>query len=129
MRIEHIAIWTTDLEKMKHFYTKYFQLKSTQQYTNTRKKFASYFLYFENDQTRIELMHKPELVRSEQHKTSYSGLTHLAFSVDSRENVDKLTELLRKDGFTIAGEPRVTGDGYYESVILDPEGNSVEITE
>ena len=28
----------------------------------------------------------------------------------------------------IEGEPRTTGDGYYESVVLDPEGNRIEIT-
>ncbi|HAO26646.1 MAG TPA: glyoxalase, partial [Chryseobacterium indologenes] len=50
-----------------------------------------------------------------------------AFSAGSKEKVDDLTNLLRQDGYTIAGEPRTTGDGYYESVILDPENNIIEI--
>ncbi|WP_396632837.1 VOC family protein [Maribacter sp. R86514] len=51
-----------------------------------------------------------------------------ALLVVSKEQVHVLTEKLRADGFTIAGEPRTTGDGYYESVVLDPEGNQIEIT-
>ena len=42
--------------------------------------------------------------------------------------MDVLTEQLRKDGYTIFGEPRTTGDGYYESVVLDCENNLIEIT-
>lgn len=40
-----------------------------------------------------------------------------------------MTERFRADKIQINGEPRTTGDGYYESVILDVEGNQVEITE
>lgn len=56
------------------------------------------------------------------------GLAHFSFSVGSKEAVLELTEQLRKDGFVIESEPRTTGDGYFESAILDPEGNIVEIT-
>jgi lactoylglutathione lyase len=47
--------------------------------------------------------------------------------VGSKTEVDRLTETIGNDGFHVAGEPRTTGDGYYESVILDPDGNRVEI--
>jgi lactoylglutathione lyase len=57
----------------------------------------------------------------------YSGLIHFAIKVGSKQKVLELTELLRKDGFQIVGEPRTTGNGYFESVILDPEGNRVEL--
>jgi lactoylglutathione lyase len=56
------------------------------------------------------------------------GLAHFAISVGGKDKVDALTERLRKDNFTIFSEPRTTGDGYYESVVLDPEGNYVEIS-
>ena len=58
-----------------------------------------------------------------------NGLTHFAISVGSKEIVNLLTERLRADKFVIESEPRTTGDGYYESVILDTEGNLIEITE
>ena len=45
----------------------------------------------------------------------------------SRENVNQLTERLRSDGYQVISEPRVTGDGYYESCILDPENNQIEL--
>jgi lactoylglutathione lyase len=57
----------------------------------------------------------------------FVGLIHFAINVGSREKVDHLTEILRKDGYRIINEPRTTGDGFYESVVLDPDGNRLEI--
>lgn len=57
-----------------------------------------------------------------------TGWAHIAFSVGSREKVDELTDRLKKDGFAVVNGPRTTGDGYYESVIEDDEGNLIEIT-
>ena len=74
-------------------------------------------------------LRRPDIASGPAIKGATDGLTHLAISVGSREKVNKLTELIRENGFTVSGEPRTTGDGYYESVILDPEGNQVEITE
>jgi lactoylglutathione lyase len=128
MKIEHIAIWTLDLEKMKSFYLNFFDLKSNEKYYNPQKKFSSYFLSFENG-ARIELMNRPDISEFIEKKDSKLGLTHFAISVGSKEKVDLITELVRKNGFNIIGEPRTTGDGYYESVISDPEGNLIEITE
>ena len=56
------------------------------------------------------------------------GLTHLAFSLGSESRVDELTATLREAGFAVEQGPRRTGDGYYESVILDPDGNRLELT-
>lgn len=128
MKIEHIAIWTLDLEKMKNFYLKFFDLKSNEKYYNPKKKFSSYFLAFENG-ARIELMHRPDISEFIEKSDTKLGSPHFAISVGSKEKVDLLTELVRKNGFKIIGEPRTTGDGYYESVISDPEGNLIELTE
>jgi lactoylglutathione lyase len=126
MKIEHIAIWTLDIEKMKDFYVTYFQTSAGEKYINVNKSFQSYFLIFD-DGCRLELMQMPGVPDSNQTE-QYIGLTHLAIAVGSKERVDHLTEQLRKDGYKIIGEPRTTGDGYYESVILDPEDNRIEIT-
>ncbi len=128
MKIEHIAIWTKDLEKMKRFYLKYFKLTSSEKYFNPKKKFSSYFLSFENG-ARIELMHRPDISEFLDQSIQKFGLTHFAISVGTKESVDNMTDLIRKNGYKIVGEPRVTGDGYYESVIEDPEGNLIELTE
>ena len=56
------------------------------------------------------------------------GYAHLAISLRSKEHVDAKIEFLKKDGFEVLDGPRRTGDGYYESVILDPESNRIELT-
>jgi len=127
MKIEHIAIWVKDLEKSRAFYQKYFGAVSNEKYYNPVKNFQSYFLSFDNG-CRLEIMTKPDIRETENsYESQQYGIIHLAFSVDSKEKVDELTETLRKDGYTVAGESRTTGDGYYESVILDPENNIIEI--
>ena len=128
MKIEHLAIWVKDLEKMKFFYQKYFNAQSNELYTNSSKNFRSYFLSFESG-CRLELMYKPEIPDNlNDLEKQYTGLIHFAVSVGNKEKVDILTEQLRADNCQIIGEPRTTGDGYYESVVLDPEGNRIEIT-
>ncbi len=125
MKIEHIAIWVKDLEQMKNFYQTYFNANAGNLYHNPQKQFQSYFLSFESG-CRIEIMHNPDIPDSEmKHRI---GLAHFAMSVGSRQEVDNLTNRLSKDGYEVIGQPRTTGDGYYESLILDPEKNSIEIT-
>lgn len=128
MKIEHIAVWVKDLEKCRVFYEKYFGAVSNEKYINLVKNFESYFLSFDNNSSRLEIMTRPELRgNSNSYEFQQLGIIHIAFSAGSKEKVDELTETLRKDGYTVAGEPRTTGDGYYESVILDPENNIIEI--
>ena len=128
MRIEHIAIWVKDLEKQKAFYEKFFHAKTGEKYVNSLKNFQSYFLSFDGG-ARLELMQKPGIPDNANEVASQNiGLIHFAISVGSKEKVDQLTDELKKSGFTILDGPRTTGDGYYESVALDPESNRIEIT-
>ena len=217
MKIEHIAIWVKDIDKVCEFYRKYFGGVVQPLYHNPAKQFTSRFVTFE-DGARLEIMHRPDIdvwtvtslqsnthrsanekmlaffrfltsdvfhVKQSQteeaagnsftdisevqqvgsvgansiasvatgrlrtgmtehetvgHKVSkqlqtekdqhaeHLGFTHLSFSVGSKEKVDSLTQQMSDDGITIVGQPRTTGDGYYESVVLDPEGNRIEIT-
>ena len=127
MKIEHIAIWVADLEKMKEFYLTYFDLTSNDKYHNPKKNFSSYFLSFQSG-ARIELMYRPDIAQFIEAKTDQVGLAHFALSVGSKKMVDQITEKLNNNGVHIVGLPRTTGDGYYESVIADPEGNLIEIT-
>lgn len=129
MKFEHIAVWVKDLELIKNFYLKYFEMNCSEKYINAKKSYSSYFLSFDGQATRIEIMHRPEISDFIGHKGKTNGLAHVSISLGSKEKVEKLTEIIRKDGYTVSGEPRTTGDGYYESVILDPEGNYVELCE
>lgn len=127
-RIEHVAFWTEQLERLVDFYAKYFDAVPGSQYINAAKGFESRFLSFEGG-ARIEIMRSSTL-NPLQHPPGAQrmGLAHLAISVGSRQRVEELTECLRKDGFKVADGPRHTGDGYFESVVLDPDGNRIEIT-
>lgn len=127
MHIEHLALWTKDLEKMRSFYLQFFDLTSNEKYVNPKKQFSSYFLSFANG-ARIELMHRPDIAGLWDEPNQRLGITHFAISLGSKEKVDQLTETIRAHGYRIVGEPRTTGDGYYESVIADPEGNYIELT-
>ena len=124
MKIHHIAIWTFRLEDLREFYIRYFNGTSNEKYINPKKGFESYFIYFD-DGAALELMSRTD-VQNTPIEENKLGLTHFALSFPSKEDVLRTTEQLRSDGYTIAGEPRTSGDGYFESVILDPDGNRVE---
>ena len=125
MKIEHIAIWVQDIDKVCEFYRKYFGGVVHPIYHNPAKQFTSRFVTFESG-ARLEIMHRPDI--DALFHVELCGLTHLSFSVGSKEEVDRLTQKMSEDGIQVIGEPRTTGDGYYESVVLDPEGNRIEIT-
>lgn len=129
MRIDHIAIWCEDLEKMKDFYITYFNGRANEKYVNPRTSFSSYFISYD-DGCRLELMQRPDVKDPHQNNGDFQalGFIHMAVSVGGVEQVDALTARLKKDGYAVIGEPRWTGDGCYESVVLDPENNRVEIT-
>jgi lactoylglutathione lyase len=128
MRIEHVALWTCDLDRIAEFYGAYFGATTGARYANPAKGFESLFLTF-GDGARLEVM-KTSMLEPVRHQPGAErlGLTHLAVSVGSKQGVDELTNRLRQDGYEVVDGPRVTGDGYYESVVLDPDGNRVEVT-
>lgn len=127
MKINHVAMYVNDLEKSKEFYVRYFGAKSNEKYINSKTGLETYFLSFD-DNTRLEIMKRPNCVNNP--KNLYQlGFIHLAFSVGSKENVDSLTQRLKNDGFKIVSNPRITGDGYYESSFFDLEDNLIEIVE
>ena len=160
MKIEHIAIWAKDIDKVCEFYRKYFGGVVHPIYHNPVKQFTSRFVTFD-DGARLEIMHRPDIdhvwpvtrnrmfaspkptrfgsaikickriftaLTSLTFHVEHLGYAHLSFSVGSKEGVDRLTEQISADGIQVVGQPRTTGDGYYESVVLDPEGNRVEVT-
>lgn len=126
MKIEHIAMYVQDLEKTRDFFVKYFAAKSNAMYHNPNTDLKSYFLSFD-DGARLEIMQKPG-VEAQTENQMRTGFIHVAISVGSKEQVDKLTETLKQDGYTVTRGPRTTGDGYYESCVVAVEGNLIEIT-
>lgn len=127
LKIEHLAIWTTRLELMRDFYLEHFDCSANSRYLNPTSGFNSYFLTFPSGGARLELMARPDVNESNDDRP-HCGYAHLAISLCSEERVRSLTEILRQKGIAIKSEPRRTGDGYYESVIADPDGNLIELT-
>ncbi len=128
MRIEHVALWTHQLEAMRDFYVEFLGGQAGEKYYNATTGFQSYFIRFAEG-ARLELMQMPEIPENANSlEKQATGYIHIAFATGSRKNVDILTEKLRQQGYTVMSEPRTTGDGYYESVVLDPDNNRIEIT-
>ena len=131
MKLEHIAVWTRNLEKMREFYVAYFAAVANDKYSSVEdfgEPFESYFLSFDSG-ARLEIMQMARIpVGDSAGGNETLGLTHIAFSVDTRDELDRLAARLKADGHTLVGEPHMTGDGYYEACVLDPDGNRVEIT-
>lgn len=126
MHIHHIGIWTRDIDRLVRFYTDYFGASAGPEYENPRKGYRSRFLSFKTGAT-IEVATISGLM--DKHPDAHRvGYAHLAMSTGSVESIDALTNRLREDGYEIVDGPRWTGDGYYESVVLDPDGNRIEIT-
>lgn len=127
MYIHHIALWTTQLEELRQFYITYFNGTNNEKYVNPVKGFESYLISFDGGGALIEIMRRTDITSPSDH-IPHIGLAHFSISAGSKEAVLELTEHLRHDGFVVTSEPRTTGDGFFESAILDPDGNLVEIT-
>jgi lactoylglutathione lyase len=127
MRLEHVAIWTHDLERLRAFYERHFGARAGPRYESaTRAGFTSYFLEFPDGGARLELMRVPTLCDAA--PAPAVGYAHLALSLGAEHAVDALTARLHDAGVPVVSAPRRTGDGYYESVVADPDGNLVELT-
>jgi lactoylglutathione lyase len=117
-QIEHAAVWVSDLERARAFYEHWFKATAGEKYSSGKRDFTSYFLSLGSG-ARLELMTSPgEAARP----------AHLAVSVGSRDAVDRLVKAMEAAGVQIVTSPRLTGDGYYEALAIDPEGNLIEIT-
>jgi len=127
IKIDHVALYVRDLEGMKDFYVRHFGATAKPNYHNPRTGLYSSFLSFGN-RVNLELMTRPE-VKPADDKVWTEGYIHLAFSLGGKKKVEELTQKLKNLGLEVLSGPRTTGDGYYESCIVDPEGNLVELTE
>lgn len=129
MTLEHAAIWVRDLEGLKAFYCRWFGGVANSRYVNPVKQFSSYFIQFSGG-ARLELMQRPGIPENvnDTVQVQHLGLIHLAFGVATTAEVDQFAAKLLAEGIPVLSGPRVTGDGYYELEMLDPENNRIEIT-
>jgi lactoylglutathione lyase len=129
MIVDHIGIYTDRLEVMKSYYSKYYEAVPSKMYFNEKKQFRSYFISFHSG-ARIEIMSMPGIPdnANDTRKSQYKGFIHLGIAVETMQDVDSKARQLEADGYEILDGPRKTGDGYYEFVTLDPDGNRIEVT-
>ncbi len=82
MTIDHVAIWTNQLEELKEYYVKYFNGIPNNKYTNRDRNFESYFISFESG-TRLELMQMPGIPPNLNDTVGkqYRGIIHLSFEM------------------------------------------------
>lgn len=125
MKIAHVALWTRNLDAQVAFWQNVFGGQSNERYVSqNRPGFESHFITLDEGAT-IELMTVPSLSNAPE-ATEFVGWAHIALMVGTKQDVDRLAEQARAQG-TLLSAPRMTGDGYYEAVIADPDGNRVEI--
>lgn len=127
MNINHIAVWAHDIERLKDFYCRWFNASAAPRYHNPKRGLTSYFLSFPDGGAKLEIMNEPDIVDADSGK-KLLGFCHIAISLGSKEAVDEFTDCMRREGVPVLGNPRTTGEGLYESVVTDPEGNIVELT-
>jgi lactoylglutathione lyase len=128
MTLDHVAIWTTQLEMLKGYYVKYFNGKANKKYINIETGFESYFISFDSG-SRLEIMQKPGIPENLNDRITkqHQGIIHLSFGVGSMDLVNRKSVELANAGFRILRGPRKTGDGYYEFETLDPDNNRIEV--
>ena len=129
MTIDHVAIWTSQLERLKDYYIRYFNGRANKKYLNRERHFESYFVSFDSG-TRLELMQMPGIPENlnDPVEKQYQGIIHISFGMENMDLVNEKFNELKKDGFKILRGPRKTGDGYWEFETLDPDNNRIEVS-
>lgn len=127
MKINHIALYVSNLDGARNFFETYFKGEANEIYHNPKTGLRTHFISFP-DGGRLEIMNRPEVI-DESFNPYRLGLIHIAFSVGSKNEVDSLTARLAADGYEVISGPRTTGDGYYESCVKGFENCLIEITE
>lgn len=124
-RIAHVALWMTDLQATCRFWERVLGADVGPLYASrNRPGFKSRFLKFAEGPT-FEVMTGPWVASGED--TGKAGYAHIAISVGSEEDVNRLASLMKLEE-ALVSTPRWTGDGFYEDVIRDPGGALIEIT-
>ena len=95
MKIDHVAIWTDNLELLKDYYVKYFDGKASDLNTNPERQFHSHFITF-NSGTRLEIMAMPNIPKNQNDTIlkQHQGIIHLAFGCETHQQVDEKAKQL-----------------------------------
>ena len=125
-QIEHIALATSDVERLCDFY----QLlgataspPSADPGTGLRSRVLDFC------GVRLELFERPGRREGAVGDALAPGLMHIGFALGSADAVDELSRVIATAGHRVLERPHRTGElGRYESVVLDPDGNRLKLT-
>lgn len=127
MSIAHVALWTRDLEAVAAFWSRFLGAGVGEIYESRRRPgFRSRFLTL-GDGPAIEIMEGPWVAAADPEGVERAGFAHVAVSLGSEAAVDAMAARASAEGILVA-PARWTGDGFYEAVLRDPDGNLIEIT-
>lgn len=133
VKLAQVAIWARNLEGLRQFYERHFGARAGEKYRNEGKQFESYFLTFPGG-GQVELMQRPDIREPARAPATEPGrarecfgFAHFGLQVGSQAAVDEMTRKVADAGLPVLDGPRRTGDGYYESIVADPEGNRILI--
>ena len=128
LRLAHVVINVTDLERSRRFYCEGLGMTATGSFEG-----QMVFLYFGDEGGAPHpFYHDIGLYKVDKPSAddfrSRSGVSHVALLMRSPEDVDAATERLRAGGFTVLKGPAVhKEDGYRYTYVQDPDRNVLEL--
>jgi catechol 2,3-dioxygenase-like lactoylglutathione lyase family enzyme len=115
--IEHVAIFTHEIDVLKDFYVEYFAMRVV--LDNTGAPVRGYFLA-DSRGVVLELIERPAEVAA----VSTRYVVHIAFWVD---DYAAAKERLSAGGFSFEADTEVLTEGFRTGFFADPAGNRTQI--
>lgn len=125
-QIEHIALATSDLDRLCDFYRQLGALASPSS-TDPDTGLRSCVLDFCG--IHLEVFERRGSSEGVTGGERSPRLLHLGFALESADAVDELSTAIAAAGYRVIQPPHRTGElGRYESIVLDPDGNRLKLT-
>jgi len=122
MKLHHIAFWTRNIDSLVEFYIKHFEGEVL--FRHESGDFQSVFIKICSSIT-IEIMTRTNI--NDGIFEERVGYSHFSIEVDSKDQVNKLTDYFIENNIPLGKIKEKYDDGFYESSVLDPDGNIIEI--
>ena len=122
-KLTHVALFVSDVDNSADFYIKYCGLKVLERRLDPKTGFRTIWMgedlnfvivAFEGEKKPVQSIIKP--------------LSHLGFSLETKEQVDQVAQVARQEGLLNYGPVYIDQAVGYICEILDPDGNSVEFS-
>lgn len=136
--LTHVALHVLNMNKTIEFFQKYTQLEKIHERFDDSTGTRSAWLSNPGDKTSVASRFVIVLVEGDIPTNLLGGvepvygmlkpISHLGFSMESREAVDKIVEAARVDGILVFGPKYLNPEIGYICIIRDPDGNQLEFS-